>query len=255
VLFLAVARLKRIREFTERVLHCIYATLTGQTKPVNIDRLAARRGVVEWFMPATRLLLIDDHALFRLGIKLVLEEGIAGVEVLEADSLIQGMKACEQQPTLVVLDVQLQGVNGLEGLGLLKSRWPDVPVIMLSSQSEPDMVRLALARGAAAFAFKAESTEKILTTIHQTLASVLGRPRETDNRSNGPLAPDKPQLTPRQCEVLDLLCEGLSNKAIARRLDISEFTARGHVQALLGVLQANSRAQAILAARRWGLIR
>ncbi len=205
-------------------------------------------------MPATRLLLIDDHALFRLGIQLVLKEAIAGVEVLEADSLVQATQVCDEPPTLVLLDIHLQGVNGLEGLGLLQSRWPGVPVIMLSSQSEPDTVRRALARGAAAFVSKAEPTHQILQTIRHLLRSDLPATGVAATVSRSPDTPPKSRITPRQCEVLELISEGLSNKAIARRLEVSEFTVRGHVQALFGVLLVSSRAQATVVARRNGLI-
>ena len=71
---------------------------------------------------------------------------------------------------------------------------------------------------------------------------------------NAPIEPVKPRLTPRQCEVLDLLCEGLSNKVIAQRMGLSEFTVRGHVQAVLSVLGVTSRSQATYAARNGGLI-
>jgi DNA-binding NarL/FixJ family response regulator len=205
-------------------------------------------------MPSTRLLLIDDHALFRLGIQLVLKEGIAGAEVLEADTLVQAMHVCEEPPALVLLDIQLQGVNGLEGLGLLQSRWPGVPVIMLSSLSEPDTVRLALARGAAAFVSKAEPTHQILQTIRKILSNDSHTESTAASSARSPNTPLKSRLTPRQCEVLDLISEGLPNKAIARRLDLSEFTVRGHVQALFGLLQVSSRAQATVVARRSGLI-
>ena len=205
-------------------------------------------------MPSTRLLLIDDHALFRLGIQLVLKEGIAGAEVLEADTLVQAMHVCEEPPALVLLDIQLQGVNGLEGLGLLQSRWPGVPVIMLSSLSEPDTVRLALARGAAAFVSKAEPTHQILQPIRKILSNDSHTESTAASSARSPNTPLKSRLTPRQCEVLDLISEGLPNKAIARRLDLSEFTVRGHVQALFGLLQVSSRAQATVVARRSGLI-
>lgn len=178
---------------------------------------------------------------------LVLKAALPHAEVLEAASLEQAVRELAEPPMLVLLDIQLQGVNGLEGLGLLKQRWPTVPVIMLSSAVEPETVRLALSRGAAAFVSKADTAQKIITLIQQVLAGEL--PPGTPAADAG-----KPRLTPRQCEVLDLLSEGLSNKAIARRLDLSEFTVRAHVQAVLGLLGVSSRSQALFAARRSGLI-
>jgi DNA-binding NarL/FixJ family response regulator len=205
-------------------------------------------------MISTCVLLIDDHALFRSGMSLVLQAGIPDIEVLEAASLEQAVRCCTEPPTLVLLDIQLQGVNGLEGMGLLRKRWPQVPVVVLSGDLDPDTARLALSRGAAAFASKADTAEKIIDIIHKALGGRLPRPVQEGVRSNVSGEAAKPRLTPRQCEVLDLLCEGLSNKVIARRLELSEFTVRGHVQAVFALLQVSSRSQATVAARRIGLV-
>jgi DNA-binding NarL/FixJ family response regulator len=198
-------------------------------------------------MSPVQILLIDDHALFRSGLRLVLLGGLPDAQVLEAESLEQAVHDTAGPPSLVLLDIQLKGVNGLEGLGLLKQRWPGAPVVMLSSIVEPETVRLALARGAAAFVSKAETADKIIAVIRQTLVGQTPAAKESDNSQ-------RPRLTPRQCEVLDLLCEGLSNKMIAKRMELSEFTVRGHVQAVLSLLGAQSRSQATFAARRAGLI-
>ena len=199
-------------------------------------------------MTAAKILLIDDHALFRSGLKLVLLGGLPDAQVLEAQSLEEAVHQAIEPPSLVLLDIQLQGVNGLEGLGLLKQRWPGVPVVMLSSSMEPETVRLALSRGAAAFVSKAETADKIIAVIEQT----LGRTHKGATRTVEEVS--RPRLSPRQCEVLDLLCEGLSNKMIAKRMVLSEFTVRGHVQAVLGLLGVQSRSQVMFAARRAGLI-
>jgi len=209
-------------------------------------------------MHSLRFLIVDDHALFRSGLRLVLKEGLPDVEVLEAASMEQAVRVTGGPPDLVLLDIQLQGVNGLEGLGLLQQRWPQVPVVMLSSIVEPDTIALALSRGARAFVSKGDTSARILELIQQT----LGQPQLSDalvRRLRADIGPHpaeatQPRLTPRQCEVLDLLCEGLSNKMIARRLVVSEFTVRGHVQAILGLLGVTSRSQATFAARQHRLI-
>jgi len=200
-------------------------------------------------MAPARILLVDDHAMFRSGMRLVIESGLPGGEIIEAASMEQAARA-SPPPSLVLLDIQLQGVNGLDGLALLRQRWPQTPVIMLSSMLEPEAVRLALARGAAAFVSKAETAEKMVHVIGEVLAGRLPQAAPEGAQADG-RAP--PLLTPRQCEVLDLLCEGLSNKTIARRLELSEFTVRGHVQAVLNALGVTSRSQAAFAARSRGL--
>lgn len=212
-------------------------------------------------MPPLKLLIVDDHALFREGLRLVLKDGLPNLNVLEAASMEQATRVATEPPDLVLLDIQLQGVSGIEGLDLLRGRWPDVPVVMLSSIIAAETVALARARGAAAFVSKGDSGAAIIQVIRQTLAghAKSGDDPPPANRRARAAADavdgsDSPRLTPRQCEVLDLLCEGLSNKMIARRLGLSEFTVRGHVQAILGLLGVTSRSQATFAARRHGLV-
>jgi DNA-binding NarL/FixJ family response regulator len=209
-------------------------------------------------MSPLHLLIVDDHALFRSGLRLVLMDGFPGVTVSEAASMEQAVRVTSEPPDLVLLDIQLQGVNGLEGLGLLRQRWPQVPVVMLSSIVEPDTIAQALSRGARAFVSKGDTADRIIDVIRQTLREPQ-RPDEPAHRLGAGTEPHnadpaQPRLTPRQCEVLDLLCEGLSNKVIARRLELSEYTVRGHVQAILGLLGVTSRSQATFAARQHRLI-
>ena len=197
------------------------------------------------------ILLIDDHAMFRCGMGMVLRSGLAHAEVLEAGSLDEAMRIATQAPTLVLLDIQLNGLNGLECIELLQRKWPAVPIIMLSSDATPSTVRLALERGAAAFVSKSDTAGAIIATIQQVLRREAGAPTPP---AIGGETLERVRLTPRQCEVLDLLCQGLPNKSIGRRLGLSENTVRGHVQAVLGLLQVSSRTEATFAARRSGLV-
>lgn len=204
-------------------------------------------------MLQTTILLIDDHALFRSGLRMVLTTGMQDIEVLEAASLEEAMRLEIAAPAIMLLDIQLQGLNGLEGMALLKRKWPQAPVVMLSADSTNDTVRSALERGAARFVSKADSADQILAVIHQVLHGIAGH----GGREAMPAGADRsdpPRLTPRQYEVLDLLCQGLSNKLIGRRLNLSENTVRGHVQAVLAALDVVSRSEAAFAARRRGLV-
>lgn len=202
-------------------------------------------------LPA-RILLIDDHALFRCGLRMVLASGIPELEVAEASSLEEGLRAAMDSPALVLLDIQLQGLNGIEGIALVRRKWPDAVVVILSSDAGPHNVRMAHERGAAAFVSKADSADNILAVIDRL------RRGEPAGAAAPPAAGEgagSPQLlTPRQFEVLDLLCQGLPNKVIGRRLGLSENTVRGHVQAVLAALQVSSRSEAGFAARRRGLV-
>ncbi|OUM02592.1 response regulator [Variovorax sp. JS1663] len=198
-----------------------------------------------------RLLLIDDHALFRCGLRMVLDAGIPGLEVAEAASLEEAMRTPLQEPALVLLDIQLHGLNGLEGIALVKRKWPDAAVVILSSDVSPQKVRMALERGAAAFVSKADPADRILGVIGQLRQ---GLPVAGDAAHALAGGADASLLTPRQSEVLDLMCQGLSNKLIGRRLNLSENTVRGHVQAVLAALQVSSRSEAGFAARQRGLV-
>jgi DNA-binding NarL/FixJ family response regulator len=200
-------------------------------------------------MPNVHILLIDDHAMFRAGLRMLLGSSISVVTVLESGSLNEAIRDVSSPPDLVLLDIKLPGINGVDGLALLKRQWPEVPVLMLSSQDEPEMVRLAMARGATGFLSKAETAERMVAVVRQLLRHDL--PAELPDSCEVPPAR---RFTPRQCEVLELLCQGLSNKLIARRLGLAENTVRWHVQAILSELQVSSRSEAAFAARTLGLI-
>ncbi|HUX90257.1 MAG TPA: response regulator transcription factor [Gallionellaceae bacterium] len=208
-------------------------------------------------MMTARILLIDDHAMFRSGLRMVLNASLPNAEVFEAGSLNEAMQSApdrlDAMPDVILLDIKMPGLNGVEGMALLKRKWPQVPVLMLSSQDEPETVRLALARGATGFISKAETADNIILLLKRILRGELTTP-EAQAGDRGDVLGALLHLTPRQCEVLDLLCQGMSNKLIARQLMLSENTVRGHVQAILGFLGVSSRSEAAFAARRRGLV-
>lgn len=204
-------------------------------------------------MTATNILIIDDHAMFRSGLRMVLSARMNGAEIFEAGSLNEATQNVPDQIDVVLLDINLPGLNGLDGMALLKRKWPQVPVIVLSSQDGPETVRDALARGAVRFISKADTADRIVALLQRVLRGEYAAPEaQLDDNGEPLIAPE--HLTPRQCEVLDLLCQGMSNKLIARRLSLSENTVRGHVQAILGFLEVSSRSEAVFAARRRGLV-
>lgn len=206
-------------------------------------------------MSTPRLLLIDDHALFRTGLRMVLANGLGPVEVFETSSLEEAMHQDMSPPDVVLLDIQLKGVNGLDGIALVQRRWPGAPVLILSSDTSPATARSALSRGARAFVSKADAAEHVLSLIGQVLrGETLAQPTWAQGDAGGADRARELRLTARQCEVLDLVSQGLSNKLIARRLGLSENTVRGYVQSLLVALNAASRSQAAFEARRRGLI-
>lgn len=195
------------------------------------------------------ILLIDDHALFRSGIAMVLEAGLGEADISEAGSLEQALQESDIEPDLIMLDVQLQGVSGLEGMASLRRKWPLAKIVVVSAFDLPDIISEAVEKGAIAFISKTERPERMLAQVRSLLD---GDAAPAPVHHSGE---DRPRLTPRQAEVLDLLCQGLSNKMIGRRLNLSEHTVRGHVQATLATLDVSSRSEAAFAARRLGLVR
>jgi len=196
-----------------------------------------------------KILLIDDHPLFRCGLRMALANALESVEIFERNSLEELTHLSTPAPDIVLLDIQLQGLNGLDGIAVLKRRWPRVVIVVLSADDAPKTVQRALDFGAAGFVAKADNARSIVAMVQRIRAGVPVWDPPADAA-----AERHPRLTPRQCEVLDLLCHGLSNKLIGKRLNLSENTVRWHVQALLAALQVASRSEAVFAARRVGLI-
>ena len=199
-------------------------------------------------MSLLTVLIVDDHAMFRTGLALVIQAAMPTATVVEAGSLEQAMGSAVEAVDVVLLDIQLAGLSGLECIAPIRRKWPGVPVLVVSSHTDPQTVRLALSRGATEFVSKAEPAARIVESIQAALA----REGAADPAAAG--AARARSLTPRQCEVVDLLHQGLTNKVIARKLGLSDNTVRRHVQDILQFFAVGSRAEAVFVARRQGLV-
>ena len=196
-------------------------------------------------MTSTCILLIDDHALFRAGLLMLLDRDLPDSNFFEAGSLDEAIANGPDDVDVVLLDIHINGLNGLDGIALVNRKWPLAPVLMLSSQDEQATVDLALARGAAGFVSKADLPENIVGEISRVLRGEFSVQLSAQATR---------QLTPRQGEILTLLHKGLSNKLIARQLSLSENTVRRHVQDILEFFGVVNRAEAVFAAQRRGLV-
>jgi two-component system, NarL family, nitrate/nitrite response regulator NarL len=205
------------------------------------------------------VLLVDDHALFRAGMQFILAEGNRGAsKVLQAGSMTEALSLPEAVD-VVLLDVQMPGISGVEGLTLVKRRWPKAAILMLTAQENSETQQLCLKRGALAFVNKTASPEQIRQVVHQAANGLLAAPlmdadallQDTNLAASAPV---DASLSARQLDVLLLMCEGISNKAIARKLFVSENTVRSHVAAVLKHFGSSTRTEAVMAAQKSGVV-
>ena len=139
---------------------------------------------------------------------MVLNSGIENLQIAEAGSLEEALRDTIEPPTVVLLDLKLQGLNGLEGMALLRRKWPQTAVVVLSSDSASSTVRLALERGAVAFVSKADSAESILTVMRQVLLREPFTAVQTLSPEMSGKVLTRQLLTPRQCEVSTCCARG-----------------------------------------------
>jgi len=191
------------------------------------------------------VLLVDDHALFRESLALLLRQRLPELRVLEAGSMHVALRLCEQasEIDLVVLDLELRDSRGLLTLERLREARPRARVIVVSGSVDASVAAEVQRLGALGFLAKAASTAALVDALRHAL--LLPAPHE----SVDPVGP----LSERQREVLERMIEGKSNKVICRELNLSEATIKTHVQAIFRKLDVNTRTQAVMAAIHHGL--
>jgi len=212
-----------------------------------------------------KLLIADDHELFRDGLRHVLEQLGEGLTLIEACDFPSTLELAHQEKDIdiVLLDLSMPGMNWTDGLTQLRQVLPEtVPVIVLSASDERRHVLQAVNLGAAGFIPKTSSSRIMLSALKLVLSGGVYLPPALLDHS-GPSNEGLPialgndtvlgALTPRQREVLTLLGQGKSNKEIARVLQLAEGTVKLHVTAILKALNVNNRTRAVVAAAQLGL--
>ncbi len=201
-----------------------------------------------------KILLVDDHALVRAGLRQLLKGLDEPVEVFEAGRCERAFElaALHSDLDLVLLDCQLPNMSGLDALQVFGQRHPELPVLMLSGVANAQMVRSALAQGAVGFVSKSAKSHELLSAIRLVLSGELYVPLDLLDKMGADASIDAAQFTPRQHAVLLLLLEGCSNKEISDKLHISDETTKNHVMAILRGFGVKTRVQAVLAANRQG---
>ncbi len=211
------------------------------------------------------ILLVDDHTLFREGLKFLLRSLDAALEVDEAGDCAKALKhAAARSYDLVLLDLKMPGVDGLDALSALRDVVPATPLVVLSGEDNPGVVRAAIERGAMGFIPKSATPDVLIQALRLVLAHGVYLPPAVLGAASPGTAPSPaartsasdttlPGLTPRQMDVLRCVIEGKPNKVIARELDVSEGTVKAHLSSVLRAVGARNRTEAVYAAAKLGL--
>ena len=209
-----------------------------------------------------RILIADDHALFRRGLSLLLHQLYPDAELAEAIDIAGALALGDRlaQCDVVLLDVTMPGMEGFAGVERLHAAAPAARIVMLSASADLPSIRKAMAAGARGYVLKSRSGETLRHAIALVMAGEVYVPpvvlAELDRPQGGSELPaDSPlrSLTERQRQTLLLLVQGLSNKEIARQLGLLESTVKAHLKVILKKLGAGNRTQAALLATQMGL--
>ena len=204
-----------------------------------------------------KILVVDDHALVREGLRQVLRGLDDGVEVLPAATCAQAFAIAQEHDNLdlVLLDYHLPDQNGLDALGVFAQLHPELPVVLLSGSANIEIMRQVLQAGAAGFVTKSSLSDELLMAVRKVLDGDIYIPPQlsaSTSTGNTEAATNRPPLTQRQELVLKCLLGGKSNRDIAEQLFLSEETVKSHVTAILRHFEVQNRTQAVVAATRVG---
>jgi DNA-binding NarL/FixJ family response regulator len=204
-----------------------------------------------------RLVIADDHPLFRGALREAVSGLLDDVDVAEAGSFDEVAELLERggETDLILLDLRMPGVRGFSGLMYLRAQYPSVPVIVVSANDDPAAIRRCMEFGASGFIPKTLGVDAMRRAISRILDGGVWTPPDVDLRAGSDaetaeLMTRMATLTPQQVRVLMMLSEGLLNKQIAYQLGVSEATVKAHVSAILQKLGVESRTQAVIAAAK-----
>jgi DNA-binding NarL/FixJ family response regulator len=224
-------------------------------------------------MAAIRILIADDHLFYREGVRTLLK-GVPDVEIVgDATSGDEAVaQAARLQPDIVLMDIKMPGLNGIEATRGIRQNHPQIGVLVITMFDDDETVFAAMRAGARGYLLKDADREELLRAVSavrrgeaifspaiaarmvQYFAGLAGRASALERTSDGAVASTRPfpELTDRERGVLELIAQGHSNPVIAERLVLSVKTVQNHVSNILGKLQSADRAQAIVRAREAG---
>ena len=197
-----------------------------------------------------RLLIIDDHAVVREGLEAMLGVAPCFERIATAASTEEALPVCESlRPHVVLLDLRMPGSDGFNALEIIRQRWPEIHVLILSASATVAEVQLARRNGAAGYLSKSADRATLMEAIRTVAAGGLVFSQETAPTGASPVS-----LSARELEVLRHLGRGLSNQQLGQALGISPETVKSHVKAIFHKLDATGRAEAISRAYELGLL-
>src|SRR3989440_10714866 len=206
---------------------------------------------------STRLVIADDHPLFRDALRQAVTSVVPSAKIDEAGSFedLTGLLGQDADVDLILLDLTMPGISGFSGLIYLRAQYPAIPVVVISASDDSATIRRSLDFGASGFIPKRFGLETLRDAIVKVMDGDVWVPPDTDLSATAD--PDMTRLrdrlvtlTPQQVRVLMMLSEGLLNKQIAYELGVSEATIKAHVSAILQKLGVESRTQAVIAAAK-----
>jgi DNA-binding NarL/FixJ family response regulator len=207
--------------------------------------------------PLYRLVIADDHPLFRGALREAVTGLFERAEIAEAGSFEEVSMLLDQggEVDLILLDLSMPGVRGFSGLMYLRAEYPSTPVVVVSANDDPAVIRRCMDFGASGFIPKTLGIDEMRAAIMRVLKGGVWAPPDVDlavgaNAEASAMMARLATLTPQQVRVLMMLSEGLLNKQIAYELSVSEATVKAHVSAILQKLGVDSRTQAVIAAAK-----
>jgi DNA-binding NarL/FixJ family response regulator len=202
------------------------------------------------------VLLVDDHDLIRQGLRRAFERESDFTVVAEASGVAECLElATEHKPEVAVIDINLKDGSGLDAVVQLRKEYPEMGIVVLTMYDDDQHLFKAMEAGASAFVPKSVSTDQVLAAArHAASAPHAFSAADLADAMRRRMTPTGPRLSAREAELLELLSEGLSVSAVARRMYISESTVKTHMSKLYEKLGASNRAQALMSAIRLGLI-
>lgn len=196
-----------------------------------------------------KILITEDHELYRDALSLLLQEAFPGVQVIESGDFPTTLTMLEehQDIALVLFDIHIPGTSGLDGLKQVKSSYPALPLVVISTVDYQASIQQMLQLGADGFIAKTSSKNVMISALRDVME---GEVVIISGRDNAEVV----ALSPRQIDTLELLALGLPNKEIAAKLNIAPTTVREYVSDILGLFKCDNRTQAVLKARQLGFI-